>query len=1549
IGSGFMEGASSVTIGGVALQDSASNLTPFDVSGARNNDMTVVAPRTLDGPIRITTEGGYAQIPASFPAQAASVFTSITAQAADGNVGNPAIASANTGQTITLTGQGFTNATLVQFQGIDDSGTLGTLTRTGNAGAGGTTLTLSVPALARSGAVTVLGSGASFDLQIVPTLQSVGGTFAAGNTLMLEGTGLTANDLVITIDGRTVGSFTVRTIVDSANNNGVDQQLLTLTVPAGVSAGRITVSTAGGNAQLRAGNLSITALSDVTSASDVGDTIATALNTGLAANQSVKVNGGIGGALDVDLYRVDLAAGELLTLNLSNAELYGYLRIFNAAGTAVQTPVQFNPGSSNSLLRFTAPAANSYYIGVSGYANTSYNPSVVNSGNNASYTGAYTLSLERLSAGVSHLGGSTDTASSGSAANTALASANTGQSITFRGTGLVATDKLVFTTLDDSGNLDEQVVTSTVDVANQTITAIVPTSATTGGVHLQRDDLGVLLQIVPTLSDVTMSAGGGFVGANLQLSGSGFAEGAMSVQLGGQTIADISRFAGLDSFSIGTRVNLSVPAGAATGPVRVTTVGGTSAAFGIGLTSITASGASGTAANNAVARANAGQSITLNGSGLDATTDVVFKVIDQSGAISDLIVRATAVNADGTQIQVLVPIDATTGIVRVVGSPDAIALQILPTISDIQVESVTADGSSAQVLIAGTGLVEGGNSEYRFGSSVVLDAGTGTGAEVFGRSDPTLGFVANGYVRVTVPLSNGVFGAVSLKTAGGVSASYTASLDSITAVALSGTPADAAVASANAGQSITLNGVGLSLNSDILLSWRNISGDVQTVKLSPSAVSADGRSATLIVPQYANGVYGLQLFGSASQPKLQIVPTVSSVDIQDRTVVFGSGFVEGQSSYSFAGANVSDVEADNATNTIDVWYDQATSIQNGSAYLTRAALPTHGLGNVVVSTAGGRSAAYALETIRTTVIANDARLGDLAVAADGFIWVGDMGTAPGQLHKVNPATGQVVQSVSLNATDFGVAYTQNYLGLQITSGPMVLNGTAVPAGSLLVFNGYPNSDRVVAINIKAPVQAGDPAVGAVLAKLTVSANYDLTSGVYDPASGLLLLTRGNGGTGSDVVAVNPATGAQVSSTTTALNVQSWSGMAIQPTTGHLWLGTLNGAAQVIEYSISATGVLTELRRVSLSSQGLNQNEISGLSFGPDGKLYVASTQGEIYKVDVNADPVAVPTATLTGITSLALQGTPANAGVASANVGQVIELTGSNFGAGTRVLFSVRDNAGNTRIVSQEPLVINAGGTKLQVQVPDAVTTADVRVVNQGSRNLGASTSYVDAVYRNVSLSFTAGSTTAAVRFADGGLTGLSDESWGIDNVVVKRGDATVFLDNFESGTANAAWSDPTVDANDLATFSHYSGRFSGGAGQVLNLSGLSAGQTYTVSFDLLVLDTWDGSNPSVGPDLIDVSVDGVSKLRESLANYVYDTNSVQTLRASAGQRLQIVPTLTGLANGNPGTDDQFNLIGSGFMEGASTITIGGVALVDSATNLTPFDVTGARNDNLTV
>ncbi|MDN5939838.1 MAG: hypothetical protein L0H83_14415, partial [Salinisphaera sp.] len=622
-GSGFMEGASTVTIGGRTFNGASVN--GLDVGGARNDIFSVVAPRTLDGPLRVTTEGGYAQIAgATSGTQPTVLFTGLASSANGGAVADATKASANTGQAITLAGQGFTSQTLVQFTGIDDSGALGILTRTGTPGSGGTSLSIEVPALARTGKVAVLGSNASFDLQIVPTLKSLGGGVAAGNTVMLEGTGLVGSELIVQVDGRATGSFNVRTVFEGIGGNSADQQLLTLTVPSGVTAGVITVSTSGGSASLAGRSLS-----------------------GIAA-----------------------------------------------------------------------------------------------------------------------------IAGSGTPASGGIASANTGQSITINGVGLQSSDRLLFTTIDSSGRLSERtVVPASVAVEGGSLTVVVPTDATTGTVRLARDASGVLLQIVPTLNDISAGLNGLYNGGGLTLSGSGFAEGATGILFGNQRLDDPSRNSGLNAGN--TTLSLTVPAGVPTGPIQVATVGGTSAAFGLSITGITANASSGTAANGAQASAVAGQTIKLQGTGLDASTDVVFETVDPSGNRSQLITRPATVNATGTEIQVVVPLNAVTGTVRVVGdrNASALALQILPLITDVQVQNVAADGSSATVRISGLGFVEGGNSEYRFGSDVVLDAGVNTGANIFGRSDPILGFIPNGQVQVTVPLSGSTFGPISIKTAGGTSAS----------------------------------------------------------------------------------------------------------------------------------------------------------------------------------------------------------------------------------------------------------------------------------------------------------------------------------------------------------------------------------------------------------------------------------------------------------------------------------------------------------------------------------------------------------------------------------------------------------------------------------------------------------------------------------------------------------------------------------------------------------------------------------------------------------
>ena len=81
-------------------------------------------------------------------------------------------------------------------------------------------------------------------------------------------------------------------------------------------------------------------------------------------------------------------------------------------------------------------------------------------------------------------------------------------------------------------------------------------------------------------------------------------------------------------------------------------------------------------------------------------------------------------------------------------------------------------------------------------------------------------------------------------------------------------------------------------------------------------------------------------------------------------------------------------------------------------------------------------------------------------------------------------------------------------------------------------------------------------------------------------------------------------------------MQTWSGLAIEPSTGHLWLGSVNGGPQLAEFQIGAGGTLSLIGTLSVSDQRVNQNEISGLAFDSDGVLWISSTQGEIYRVTV---------------------------------------------------------------------------------------------------------------------------------------------------------------------------------------------------------------------------------------------------------------------------------------------------------------------------------------------
>ena len=158
-----------------------------------------------------------------------------------------------------------------------------------------------------------------------------------------------------------------------------------------------------------------------------GDSIASArlvtLSPGLLVESNEMIGDGVYRASDVDLYRINLAIGQVIKIdvdakysddNSSTSTLDSYLRIFNSSGTQLTAnstgtspnDLPYNSSVSgptpDSYLVFQAPSAGEYFIGVSGETynftsgvsngNVNYNPNVAGSGV-TSTLGSYKLQL----------------------------------------------------------------------------------------------------------------------------------------------------------------------------------------------------------------------------------------------------------------------------------------------------------------------------------------------------------------------------------------------------------------------------------------------------------------------------------------------------------------------------------------------------------------------------------------------------------------------------------------------------------------------------------------------------------------------------------------------------------------------------------------------------------------------------------------------------------------------------------------------------------------------------------------------------------------------------------------------------------------------------------------------------------------------------------------------------------------------------------------------------------------------------------------------------
>jgi subtilisin family serine protease len=101
------------------------------------------------------------------------------------------------------------------------------------------------------------------------------------------------------------------------------------------------------------------------------------------------------GSRDVDFYGAELEAGKTYTIDIdarslaTPSTLDSVLRIFDASGRQLARNDDFNR-SYDSFLRFTPKTTGTYYVGVSGYRNSSYN-AVSGAGRRVGSTGTYEI------------------------------------------------------------------------------------------------------------------------------------------------------------------------------------------------------------------------------------------------------------------------------------------------------------------------------------------------------------------------------------------------------------------------------------------------------------------------------------------------------------------------------------------------------------------------------------------------------------------------------------------------------------------------------------------------------------------------------------------------------------------------------------------------------------------------------------------------------------------------------------------------------------------------------------------------------------------------------------------------------------------------------------------------------------------------------------------------------------------------------------------------------------------------------------------------------
>ena len=584
-------------------------------------------------------------------------------------------ASGPIGTGVVLTGTNLAGTTQVTFNGRPAASFTGV---------SATSVTAVVPAGATSGPIgvttlpgTSATSATSFTITapVVTSLSPTEGS--AGTAVTVTGTGFLGATQV-TFAGTAAAGF----VVNAAGTQ------LTVAAPAGVSTGPVVVTTPNGTSN----GVQFTgapALSGISPAFGPAGTVVMLTGAGLLNASAVTFGGVTAPGFTVN------AAGTSLSVSAPAGVLSGPVHVTTPYGvsngvtfTGAPVVTSFSPASGPAGTRVTVQGLNFAGTNQVTFGTATTTTFTLNSATQLSVTvpsGASSGPIRvRTPAGTAV---STTAYTMPAPVLTVLtpASGPANTNVTITGTDLG----------DVTGVTFNGVAASFFFVNSATsVSAYAPTGVTTGPVVVTTPggpSNGLLFTAAPVLS--SFSPTGGSPGTVVILTGQNLT-GAIQVSFNGVA-------AGSYTVVSATQLNVTVPASASTGPIRVTTPGGTAASSN--LFSVTAP----VLTTIVPAAGPAGTVVTLTGSNLLGLTGMTFNGLVAPGA---------TVDATGTQVTVTAPTGVTTGPVVATtsaGPSNGLLFSSAPTLTAL---SPAFGPTGTPVTLTGTGLM--GTTQVTFNGTV---------------------------------------------------------------------------------------------------------------------------------------------------------------------------------------------------------------------------------------------------------------------------------------------------------------------------------------------------------------------------------------------------------------------------------------------------------------------------------------------------------------------------------------------------------------------------------------------------------------------------------------------------------------------------------------------------------------------------------------------------------------------------------------------------------------------------------------------------------------